>query len=78
MENNVINFDKSKDKIIQIPNDLMTFRELKLKHGFKYGYLYKWACLENKINIYPRGRMKLSEQEVLNFANKGHIHGRNK
>lgn len=72
MENNVISFEKKENNI---PTDLMTFKELELKYGFKYGYLYKWSCLsqgaDNKLTIYSTGKLKLSEKEVLEFeANK--------
>ena len=60
------------------PTDLMSFKELEIKHGYKYGYLYKWACLEGKLTIYPRGVNKLSESEVLEFSrNRGAKYGRN-
>ena len=74
---NVINLKKKEH---HIPSDLMTFKELEIKHGYKYGYLYKWACLEGKIQIYPRGVLKLSEKEVLEFDNKRleEKYGRNK
>ena len=70
---NVINLVRDKE-----PTDLMSFKELEIKHGYKYGYLYKWACLEGKITIYPRGVNKLSESEVLEFSrNRGAKYGRN-
>ena len=65
MSNNVISFNRDIQQ--NEPTDLMSFKELEIKHGFKYGYLYKWSCLEGKINIYPRGTIKLSEKEVLDF-----------
>lgn len=70
---NVINLVRDKE-----PTDLMSFKELEIKHGYKYGYLYKWACLEGKLTIYPRGVNKLSESEVLQFSrNRGAKYGRN-
>lgn len=70
---NVINLVRDKE-----PTDLMSFKELEIKHGYKYGYLYKWACLEGKLTIYPRGVNKLSESEVLEFSrNRGAKYGRN-
>lgn len=74
MGNNVIYMNKEE------PNDLMSFKELGIKHGYKYGYLYKWACLKGKIKIYPRGGLKLSEHEVLEFDRKRweERYGRNK
>lgn len=64
--NNVINLNREEVR----PNDLMTFKELYLKYGYKYNYLYKWACLKNQIKIYPVGTLKLSESEVLEFERK--------
>lgn len=70
---NVINLVRDKE-----PTDLMSFKELEIKHGYKYGYLYKWACLEGKLTIYPRGVNKLSESEVLQFSrSRGAKYGRN-
>ena len=68
MTNNVVEL-KSLSQV-NFPNDLMTFKELEKKHGFKYSYLYKWACLEREIQVYNRGSLKLSEAEVLNFVEK--------
>ena len=51
------------------PNDLMTIREIEVKHGFTYSYLYKHARLGN-LTLYPRGVFKLSEREVLNFVER--------
>lgn len=71
---NVINLIRNEEE----PTDLMSFKELEIKHGYKYGYLYKWACLEGKLTIYPRGVNKLSESEVLEFSrNRGAKYGRN-
>ncbi|MBR2525781.1 hypothetical protein IKE67_04890, partial [bacterium] len=50
------------------PTDLMSLKELCLKHGFNYDYLYKWSILKREINVYFRGTWKLSESEVLNFS----------
>jgi len=52
----------------ETPNDLMSFKELCLKHGYDYDYLYKWSVLKGQIKVYFRGVWKLSESEVLNFA----------
>ena len=75
MEDNIINIGEGK-----IPNDLMSFDELRLKHGFKYGYLYKHSCQTGEIRIYPRGVLKLSESEVLEFEKNRALkkYGRNK
>ena len=74
--NNVISLSEK----IKDPDDLMSFRELEIEHGYKYGYLYKWACLKRKIKLYPRGVLKLSEKEVVEFDNKRleEKYGRNK
>lgn len=75
MQNNVINFTIRDE----IPNDLMTFKQLEDKHGLKYSYLYKWACTMGEIKTYNRGVLKLSEQDVLNFTiRRVSKYGRNK
>lgn len=73
---NVININRE----IKEPNDLMSFDELKIKHGFKYGYLYKHSCQTGEITVYPRGVLKLSEHEVLEFERNKVLkkYGRNK
>lgn len=64
---NVINFiEKEKTR----PSDLMTFKELEIKHGYKYGFLYKWACLECQIPLYSTAPLKVSEHDVLKFDEK--------
>lgn len=50
------------------PKDLMSIKELCLKHQFDYDYLYKWSILKGAINVYFRGKWKLSESEVLEFS----------
>jgi len=62
------------------PSDLMTINELCQKHGFKYGYLYKWSCLLNEIKVYSAGKIQLSESEVLQFEDnkRSKKYGRNK
>lgn len=50
------------------PQDLMSIRELCLKHGYNYDYLYKWSILKRAISVYERGTWKLSENEVLEFS----------
>lgn len=50
------------------PSDLMSIKEICLKHCFDYDYLYKWAIQQSAINVYFRGTWKLSEKEVLNFS----------
>ena len=53
---------------IKDPQDLMSIKELCLKHGYNYDYLYKWAILKRVITVYERGSWKLSESEVLEFS----------
>lgn len=50
------------------PKDLMSIKELCLKHQFDYDYLYKWSIVKGVINTYFRGKWKLSESEVLEFS----------
>jgi hypothetical protein len=70
---NIINFTRE-----EIPNDLMTFKEIEIKHGIKYQYFYKWACTMGQIRIFNRGKLKLSEREVLEFTNRRALkYGRN-
>ncbi|MCD7740338.1 MAG: hypothetical protein LUH11_03210 [Candidatus Gastranaerophilales bacterium] len=70
MQNNVINFQERLKK--EEPQDLLTLDEIAQKYGYKYGYLYKYSCLakkegKNHISIYNRGKIKLSESEVIEF-----------
>lgn len=50
------------------PQDLMSLKELCLKHGYNYDYLYKYSILRGDITVYLRGTWKLSESEVLEFS----------
>lgn len=59
--NNVINLNKSK---IEIPNDLMTFKDFADKYGTSLSYLYK-LYYAHKLKRYKRGYWKISEKEVL-------------
>ncbi len=52
----------------ETPDDLMSFKDICLKHGYDYSYLYKWAVLKGAINVYSRGTWNLSEREVLDFS----------
>ena len=52
----------------QEPQDLMSLKELCLKHGYNYDYLYKYSILRGDITVYLRGTWKLSESEVLEFS----------
>jgi hypothetical protein len=62
---NVVNIKRNED-----PKDLMTFAQLINEHGFTYSYLYKKACIECVIPIYPRGKLKLSERDVLEYEKR--------
>ena len=53
----------------QTPDDLMSLKELCLKHSLEYDYLYKWSVLKGVIKVYFRGVWKVSESEVLEFVN---------
>lgn len=51
-----------------IPDDLMTFKEIGRKYGYKYSFLYKWSVLENVIPIYDvRGHRGIRESDLLKF-----------
>ena len=50
------------------PTDLMSLKELCLKHRYDYDYLYKWSIIKGEIQVYLRGTWKLSESEVLQFS----------
>lgn len=64
MKNNVINFKRT---IEEEPTDLLPMSAFEV-HGFSYSYLYKWACQEGKITIYPKsGKITLSLAEVIEF-----------
>lgn len=52
----------------QDPTDLMSIKELCLKHGYDYNYLYKWSIIKGVIPVYYRGTWKLSEVEVQEFS----------
>lgn len=56
------------DERKQDPTDLMSIKELCLKHGYDYNYLYKWSIIKGVINVYDRGTWKLSESEVQEFS----------
>lgn len=57
-------------QLVQIkePNDLMSIKELCMKHGYDYNYLYKWSIIKGVIPVYYRGTWKLSEREVQEFS----------
>ncbi|MCM1264854.1 MAG: hypothetical protein NC200_01525 [Candidatus Gastranaerophilales bacterium] len=52
----------------QEQTDLMSIKELCLKHGYDYNYLYKWSIIKGAIPVYYRGIWKLSENEVQEFS----------
>ena len=54
--------------IQETPQDLMSIKELCLKRGYDYNYLYKWSIIKGEITVYNRGTWKLSESEVLEFS----------
>ena len=56
------------DECKQDPTDLMSIKELCLKHGYDYNYLYKWSIIKGVIPVYYRGTWKLSESEVQEFS----------
>ena len=56
--------------ITETPDDLMSLREICLKHRFNYNYLYKCAIQKRAIKVYFRGNWKLSEREVLDWSSK--------
>lgn len=66
--NNVINLNKSK---IEIPNDLMTFKEIEIKYKLKYQTLYKYTRTLNKIPVYTHGGLRVSEKDVVEWLNAG-------
>lgn len=68
MQNNVINFNNSK---IEIPNDLMTFKEIGLKYKIKYPTLYKYTKILKEIPVYTRGGLKVSENDVVKWLSGG-------
>lgn len=57
-------------QLVQIkePTDLMSIKELCMKHGYDYNYLYKWSIIKGVIPVYYRGTWKLSEREVQEFS----------
>ncbi len=46
------------------PDDLMTVRQFAEKRGCSKSYIYKLRD-QQKIKLYPRGRLKVSESEAL-------------
>lgn len=53
----------------QTPQDLLSLKEMCLKHCLDYDYLYKWSVQNEAIKVYFRGVWKVSESEVLTFIN---------
>lgn len=66
--NNVINLNKSK---IEIPNDLMTFKEIELKYKIKYDTLYKYTKRIKEIPVYTKGGLKVSERDIISWLSSG-------
>ena len=56
--------------VLEEPEDLMSLKELCLKHNYNYDYLYKYSILKGEITVYDRGIWKLSESEVLEFSRR--------
>lgn len=54
---------------LQTPDDLMSLKELCLKHSLEYDYLYKWSVVKGEIKVHFRGVWKVSESEALEFVN---------
>ena len=54
---------------LQTPDDLMSLKELCLKHSLEYDYLYKWSVVKGEIKVHFRGVWKVSESEALEFIN---------
>jgi len=54
---------------LQTPDDLMSLKELCLKHSLEYDYLYKWSVVKGEIKVHFRGVWKVSESEVLDYIN---------
>lgn len=52
------------------PDDLMSLKEIQLKHGVDYNFLYKWSIEKGEIATYFRGCWKLSEGEVLEYCKR--------
>ena len=59
MQNKIIQFEKK-----VIPDDLITVKQCAEKCGCTPQYLYKLRDLQ-KLKMYPRGYMKVSEREAL-------------
>lgn len=55
----------------EIPDDLLTFKEVGKKYGYKYGFIYKWSVLENEIPCYEiRGHRGIRESDLLRFIDE--------
>lgn len=53
------------------PTDLMTFQEVESKYKIKYSTLYKYTKLLNKIPVYTRGGLRVSERDLLEWMAGG-------
>lgn len=62
--NNVVSFNRD------MPDDLMSFREIMDKYKLKYGFLYKWSVIMKQIRTYDRGGIVISEKDLLEFLDK--------
>ena len=65
MMNNIIKFNQD------VPNDLLTFREVMDKYGYKYNFLYKYTCLKQELTAYDKsGSIAVSEKELIEFRSR--------
>lgn len=73
MKNNVINYNKSK---LELPKDLLTFKEVQEKYNIKYHTLYKYTRTLNEIPFYAKGGLKVSELDIIHWLNSGLVPAR--
>lgn len=57
---NVIQFSRG----VEIPSDLMTFKDVYKKYSIKYCTLYKYTRLLKRIPLYKNGGFKVSESDI--------------
>ncbi len=60
--------EQVKHSLTSEPEDLLSLKEMCLKHKYDYDYLYKKSIVEGLITPYDRGVWKVSESEVLDFS----------
>ena len=61
------NFD---NQSLETPEDLMTFKELCLKHGYKYDYIYNVVLIKGEVPVFDRGVWAVSEKALLEYSEK--------